>query len=108
MENAKAPEKIEPWRVICASQSTPNYNEERHILLYDDDFPMLGGPFLVLEGWHCSCYDWDDVEWDATRYTRDELLALAESKETGGCYHAEERKFWELVRLALEVRDDAF
>lgn len=108
MENAKAPETIEPWRVICASQSTPDYNEERYILLYDDDFPMLGGPFLVLEGWHCSCYDWDDVEWDATRYTRDELLGLAESKETGGCYHVEERKFWELVRLALEVRDDAF
>lgn len=108
MENAKAPETIEPWRVICATQSTPDYNEERYILLYDDDFPMLGGPFLVLEGWHCSCYDWDDVEWDATRYTHDELLTLAESKKDGGCYHVAERKFWELVKLALEVTDASF
>ena len=108
MENAKAPETIEPWRVICATQSTPDYNEERYILLYDDDFPMLGGPFLVLEGWHCSCYDWDDVEWDATRYTHDELLSLAESKATDGCYHVAERKFWELVKLALEVTDASF
>jgi len=107
MRNVKAPPTIDTWRVICATQSEPDYSENRQILLYGGDFASSSGPFVLLEGGHCSCYDWEEVEWDATEYTRDEILTLAESKSSGaGCYDKSEKAFWRLVRYALVWTDD--
>lgn len=104
MRAIEAPSTIETWRIVCAAQSEPNYGEDRQILLYggDRDGYHNGGPFVLLDGGHCSCFDWEDVEWDATEYDRDEVLALARSKADGeGCYSKSERTFWKLVLHAL-------
>ena len=104
MKLITAPKNIEPWRIICAAQSEPDYSEDRQILLYGgerDDYHN-GGPFILLDGGHCSCYDWEEVEWYATEYERDEILNLARSKVQGdGCYYKSEREFWKLVMHAL-------
>ena len=100
----KVPEHIEPWRIVCAAQSEPDYSEDRQILLYggnEGDYHGKG-PFVVLDGGHCSCYDWEEVDWDATEYARDELVRLAESKLEGdGCYSKSEVAFWKMVLHAV-------
>ena len=108
MRMVKAPERVEPWRVVCAAQSEPYYSEDRQILLYgaDEGDYYNEGPFILLDGGHCSCYDWEEAEWDATEYTRDELLTLMRSKlEKGGFYCESEKCFWKMVKRALVSED---
>ena len=105
MKTVKAPWEIETWRIICAAQSEPDYSEDRQILIYggERDEYHDRGPFIVLDGGHCSCYDWEEVEWFATEYTYDELMTLAYSKVSGsGCYSKTERAFWRMVVHALD------
>ena len=104
MRNVEVPNAIKPWRIVCAAQSQPDYSEDRQILLYggDEGDYHNGGPFIVLDGGHCSCYDWEEVEWFATEYTRDELVTLARSKaDGGGCYSKTEEAFWKMVLHAI-------
>lgn len=106
MRAIEAPETIETWRIVCAAQSEPNYSEDRQILLYgaERDSYHGNGPFVLLDGGHCSCYDWEEVEWDATEYTRDELMNLAKLKAEGdGCYSKSERMFWKMVLTATDT-----
>lgn len=83
MKAVEAPETIEPWRIICAAQSEPDYSEERYMLIYagdrSDDY--YGKGYILLKGWHCSCYDWPEVDWDATHYEEDELLKIADMRK---------------------------
>lgn len=37
MKAIEAPKTIEPWRIICAAQSEPDYSEERYMLIYAGD-----------------------------------------------------------------------
>lgn len=64
--------------ILFASTSEPDYEMYRIILLekledikYDE--------YVVVEGSHCSCYDFDDTEWEAIKYNRNELIKLAEA-----------------------------
>ena len=101
MKDVEAPKAIKTWRIICAAQSEPDYSESRQILIYagEDTWERR---YMLLDGGHCSCFDWEDVEWDAVEYTEEELLALAESKKDGeGCYYDSERLFWQSVLIAL-------
>lgn len=54
----------------------------------------------LLEGWHCSCYDWPEVDWDATHYEEDELLKIADMRKRNPSDNAE-RRFFMLVEQAL-------
>lgn len=101
-----APEAIKTWRIICAAQSEPDWSENRQILAYAGDSPC-DNRYILIDGGHCSCYDWHDVDWDATEYTYDELAALAPSKVSGtGCYSKSERMFWIMVCCALGINAD--
>lgn len=104
MRNVEAPKAIKTWRIICASQSEPYYSEDRQILIYAGQDRYDDG-YMLLEGGHCSCYGWEEVDWNATAYSREELEALARSKTDGGCYEKSERMFWAMVRIALGIND---
>lgn len=80
--------EIKPHHIVVARTSEPDYEMSRQILLELDY-----GRFVVIEGYHCSCYDFDDTEWEAIEYTRDELAKLAAS-------YADD-EFWQLVREQL-------
>lgn len=56
--------------------------------------------FASAEGWHCSCYDWPEVDWDATHYEEDELLKIADMRKRNPTDSAE-RRFFMLVEQAL-------
>ncbi|MFQ6918157.1 MAG: hypothetical protein ACLRS5_00785 [Collinsella sp.] len=96
MKAIEAPKSIEPWRIICAAQSEPDYSEERYMLIYagdgSDDYYDKG--YILLEGWHCSCYDWPEVDWDATYYEEDELLKIADMRKRNPFFTCYPREFW--------------
>lgn len=99
MKKVEAPKAIEPWRIICTSQSEPDYSEDRWMLIYGGE-EIWDDAYVVLEGGHCSCYDWQEVQWDAVEYKRDELVQLAMKNSRSGHYVAE-RRFWKLVLMAV-------
>ena len=104
MKVVEAPKSIEPWRIVCASQSEPDYSEERYILIYANDDPheyCAGEGYILIEGGHCSCYSWTEVSWSAVQYTTDELKKLGKSKLDGGCYYEAEKRFWVSVLHAI-------
>lgn len=71
-------EGIKPHQILVAITSEPNYEMERKILLTDID-GLENGEYLFLEGGHCSCYDFDETNWNGTIYTSDELRKLAKA-----------------------------
>jgi hypothetical protein len=76
--------------ILCAYTTDPDYDMYRFILLekgYDS--------YIVVEGGHCNCYDFDETEWEAIEYTRDELKSLANAE------YNSESPFWEMVRKQL-------
>ena len=82
--------QIEPQHILVAVTSEPDYEMERRILL-----KLKYDKYVLVEGSHCSCYGFDDVEWSAIEYTRDELVKLANAK-----YNIIDR-FWIDVRTQL-------
>lgn len=101
MREVSAPKAIKTWRIICAAQSEPDYSESRQILIYGGE-NSCEDKYILLDGGHCSCFDWPETEWDAIEYNKDELLTLAESKKDGdGCYYDSEKAFWQCVLMAL-------
>ena len=69
-------EGIKPHQILVATTSEPDYEMSRYILL-EDVQGLDWGEYLLLEGYHCSCYDFDDTDWSGIVYTSDELRKLA-------------------------------
>lgn len=65
---------IPQWKIVFAVTSNLGYDIDRIILVenYPDDDDLL-----LIHGSHCSCYGFDDTQWDATWYTKDELIQIA-------------------------------
>lgn len=79
--------KINPHNIVVASTSAPDYEMSRKILLsYDYK------SYILLEGWHCSCYDFNETEWEAIEYTNDEITKLANAP------YNEDSMFWKQVK----------
>ena len=71
-------EGIKPHQILVAITSEPDYEMDRKLLLTDIE-GLECGEYLLLEGWHCSCYDFDETDWNGTIYTSDELGMLAKA-----------------------------
>jgi len=63
---------IELHKLLFVATNEEDYDGTKEILLgyYDRKFILIGG-------WHCSCYGFEDTEWEAMQYTWDELRLLA-------------------------------
>lgn len=82
---------IKPHNVIFSHTSERDYEMSRIMLLEKID-GLESDEYLLLEGYHCSCYDFDETNWDAIIYTMNELQILAQSKGTH-----EKPTFWNMV-----------
>lgn len=82
--------EIKPHNIIFAYTSEPDYEMERRILL-----EIKYNEYVILEGGHCSCYDFDDTEWEAIQYDSEELAKLANAE-----YNSRDL-FWEQVRIHI-------
>jgi len=81
---------IKPHHIVTAYTSEPDYEMSRQILL-----KMECDTFVVIEGSHCSCYDFDETEWEAIQYTGEELKKIAQAD------YNQNDKFWEEVRKSF-------
>lgn len=70
----KGKDVVKLHNILYSITSKVDYEMERLILLegsYNDTFN-----YLLIEGSHCSCYDFDETTWYATELTQDELIKL--------------------------------
>lgn len=74
--------KIEAHNILFATTSERDYSMERLLLL--EDMPDTEyNEFILAEGSHCSCYGFDETEWDCIKITRDELYKIIEQNDWG-------------------------
>ena len=64
--------KTEPRNILFASTSNQDYEMSRIILIESSKNSL----YVVLRGSHCSCYGFEDIEWDAMSYTEEQLIKL--------------------------------
>lgn len=78
--------------------TTPlDYSMERYILLKDIK-DLEYDEYVIAEGSHCSCYDFDDTEWTYFKYTEEELKKLCEIKSIDEYTNRDERIFYTLCK----------
>ena len=69
------------WKVAIVVTSDPDYAMSRVVLV--EQFPAYPS-YALLTGEHCSCIEFDLVEWDATFGNIDEIRTIVENwKEHG-------------------------
>ena len=67
--------------ILVAATSEPDYEMDRIVIAEDWE---SYGDYVVIYGGHCSCYDFDQTQWSAIKYTKDELVKVLKGwAETG-------------------------
>lgn len=88
--------KISEKNILVCYTSGPDYQMSREILI---DNTLYGykkdEEFAYVEGYHCSCYDFNDCKFDVTIYSKEEIKKIAKAPYNRGS------KFWELARLHI-------
>ena len=74
--------KIEAHNILFATTSERDYEMER-LLLLEDMQDTEYGEFILAEGGHCSCYNFDETEWDCIKVTKDEFNKIIEQNDWG-------------------------
>ena len=92
-------EDIKIHNIVYAITSTPDYEMSRFLLL--EDMPNCKyDEYVMVEGYHCSCYDFDDTKWEAIKYTKEELKKLAQAK-IKNYWYSEEKYVWNYIDKIL-------
>lgn len=86
---------IKPHNIVFAWTSEPDYEMNRIMVLNNIEGIDEWDEYLVLEGGHCSCYDFDETSWYGTVYTKQELQSLANAE------YNKENLFWNMVNRYL-------
>ncbi|GAA0071758.1 hypothetical protein UT300003_32830 [Clostridium sardiniense] len=71
-------EGIKPHQILVTITSEPDYEMYKNVLLADIE-GLECDEYLLLNGYHCSCYDFDETDWEGTVYTSEELKKLAQA-----------------------------
>ena len=74
--------------ILVAVTTEPDYEMERDIMLESYD----GATYTHIKGFHCSCYDFDETDWQIMEYSIDEIRKLANAP------YNQDDMFWKLVR----------
>lgn len=61
--------------VVYCITSKIDYSMKRLLIL--ENMPtMVYGEYMFVEGYHCSCYGFDETEYEATIYNTEELMKI--------------------------------
>ncbi|MCM4101069.1 hypothetical protein ND433_12485 [Clostridioides difficile] len=82
--------KLKPHNVLLSYTTPEDYDMGRSMLL-EGVSTLSYNEYLLLEGGHCSCYGFDETEWSAIVYTKEELIKLANAD------YNRKSKFWNMV-----------
>lgn len=92
--------------VILTSTQGNFYDQNRYFLL-DGEFKECNGRhqdhYIVVDGYHCSCYNFDETEWTAIEYSEEELETLSQADYN---YEGNGSLFWRQVRIWLDVEKE--
>ena len=83
MYQIKNKDNIKLHNNLYAVTSERDYEMERLILLVDLE-DIKYGEYVLVEGGHCSCYDFDETQWDALKLTKEELENLLSNADKYG------------------------
>lgn len=67
-------EQVPFHKITIVATSMPDYEMNRVMLV--EDYPDYQD-FTVVQGGHCSCYGFDETQWEAMTYTKEEVVKLA-------------------------------
>ena len=67
MESNRHTDSIDFSHAAILVTTPSNYSETRIALLLELD-ENRDAVYSIVRGEHCSCFGWDDVRWDVTRY----------------------------------------
>lgn len=89
---------------VIVAYTTPNDYEMSRYFLLEGEYKKHEGRwrdhYIVVDGFHCSCYGFDETEWTAIEYPESELETLSQADYK---YTCDEADFWKQVRIALGV-----
>lgn len=71
--------KIGLHNIVFSVTSNKDYEMERYFLLEGLE-DLKYNEYVIVEGFHCSCYDFDDTNWEAIKCTTEELIKLSSEK----------------------------
>ena len=89
--NLKNKADIKMHNVLFATTTSEKDYEMKRLLLLEDMPDTDYNEFVLVEGYHCSCYNFDETDWDCIKLTKDELNKLLEKIE-----------YWEPLRKELK------
>lgn len=88
--------QINLHNILYATTSSRDYEMNRWILL--ENMPDVKyNEYIIVEGGHCSCYDFDDTTWGAVKYTSEELIEVAKKNLKNKSYYEEEEDLFEFI-----------
>lgn len=67
-------EQVPHSNIAIVVTSEPDYEMDRVMLV--EDYPDYQD-FTIVQGGHCSCYGFDEVQWEVITYTKEEAIKLA-------------------------------
>lgn len=88
--------QINLYNILYATTTERDYEMERWILL-ENMSDTKYDEYIIVEGSHCSCYNFDDTTWDAVKYTEDELIEIAKENLAKKTYYKEEKDMFEFI-----------
>lgn len=71
--------KIKLHNILYAITSTQDYEMNRLLLL--ENMPDTDEEYVLAEGYHCSCYDFDDTAWDCIQLSLKELNKILKEEK---------------------------
>ena len=59
--------------IVFVATSIPDYEMDRAVFV--ENYPTFGD-YVLVTGDHCSCFGFDEVEWESIQYDKQEILEL--------------------------------
>lgn len=100
LNNEVDPHNIPISDIILSYTQDDGYESQRNFLLETYGNSKVGEDYIIIEGSHCSCYDFDDTYWEFTAYNHDELIKIAKSRAEDSSYW--NPTFWKMVLKYLD------
>lgn len=99
LDNEINPKDIPLSDIILSYTNDEGYDAERDFLIDTWNYDDVKASYVIIEGEHCSCYDFDDIEWNMTAYEPSELVKVAKGRIGEGYFNPE---FWKMVLKYFE------